>query len=136
MHRGYAPRPSTPTEFLPTPEHEASMRLKIIRDDDSITHVALIGRLDVDGATEIQYEFLLQTSGAAKRILVDLSGVSYLASFGISMLVSAAKDLERRGGRMVLLSPTPLVLKALEISNLHDVIPIATAEMAGLELLR
>ena len=112
------------------------MQLKIIRDDESMTHVALIGRLDVDGATEIQYEFLLRTAGVAKRVLVDLSGVSYLASFGISMLVSAAKDLERRGGKMVLLSPTPLVLKALEISNLHDVIPIATAEMAGLELLR
>jgi anti-anti-sigma factor len=112
------------------------MRLKIIRDDDSMTHLALIGRLDVDGTTKIQYEFLLQTAGPAKRVLVDLSGVSFLASFGISMLVSAAKDLERRGGKMVLMNPTPLVLKALEISNLHDVIPIATAEMAALDLLR
>jgi anti-anti-sigma factor len=112
------------------------MRLTILRADDTLTHIALHGRLDVQGVNDIQHEFLQQTTWLPKSTLVDLADVSYIASLGISMLVSAAKTIERRGARMVLLHPTPLVRKTLETSSLHDIIPIATAEMAALELLR
>lgn len=112
------------------------MRLKILRDDESLTYIALHGRLDVEGVNEIQYEFLQKTTWVPKRAMVDLDGVSYIASLGISMLVSAAKELERHGFKMVLLQPKPLVQKTLEASGLHHVIPIATAEMAAIELLR
>jgi anti-sigma B factor antagonist len=112
------------------------MRLKTIRADDSIHRVALFGRLDVQGVNDIQYEFLQETTVPPKSTMVDLSGVSYVASLGIGMLVSAAKHLERRGAKMVLLTPTPLVRKALETSCLHHVIPIADEETAAMELLR
>lgn len=112
------------------------MRLKIIRVDKSITHIALVGRLDVQGVNEIQHEFLQQTTMLPTRTLVDLSEVSYMASFGISMLLSAAKAIERHGAKMVLINPRPLVRKTMETSGLHDLVPIATAEMAAKELLR
>jgi anti-anti-sigma factor len=112
------------------------MRLKIIRADDSITHLALIGRLDIGGVNDIQYEFLCQTTTLPKRTIVDLSAVSFVASIGISMLVAAAKTMERqRGVKMVLLNPTESVRKAIETSGLHGLIPIATAEMAAMQLL-
>ena len=112
------------------------MRLKTLRDDDSIRYIALHGRLDVHGVNEIQHEFFQQTTWVPKRTMVDLAEVSYMASLGISMLVSAAKALERDGVKMVLLNPTPMVRKTIETSCLHGVIPIATAEMAAIELLR
>ena len=111
------------------------MRLKTIRSDDSITHVALVGRLDVQGVSDIQYEFLHQTTGLPKPAVVDLSQLTYIASIGIGMLLSAAKDLERQGARMVLLNPTPLVRQTLETSALQQVIPIAIEESAALALL-
>jgi anti-sigma B factor antagonist len=85
---------------------------------------------------DVQHEFLQQTTWVPRPTMVDLAEVSYIASFGISMLVSAAKDIERHGAKMVLINPTPQVRKTMEISSLHSVIPIATAEMAALELLR
>jgi len=112
------------------------MRLKTIRADDSITHVALIGRLDVQGVSDIQYEFHFQATGQPKSTLVDLSQVTYIASLGVSMLLSAAKDLARHGARMVLLAPSPFVRQALETSALHQVIPIAIEETAAMEQLR
>lgn len=112
------------------------MRLKIIRSDASIMHLALLGRLDVDGVKEIQHEFFQQTTWLPTRTMVDLAQVTYVASLGISMLVSAAKAMERQGAKMVLVNPTALVRKTLETSGLHQMIPIATAEMAALELLR
>ncbi len=112
------------------------MRLKIIRSEESLTHIALIGRLDVQGVGEVQFEFLHQTTSLPRRTMVDLSEVTYVASLGISMLVSAAKELERHGARMVLLNPSPLVRKALETTSLEHVIPIVTAETVAQELRR
>lgn len=112
------------------------MRQKILREDDSFVHVALVGRLDIQGVNAIQMEFLHQTTSLPRNAMVDLSELTYIASLGISMLVSAAKKLERNGAKMVLLHPSPLVRKALETSSLQEVIPIATAEAAALAMLR
>ncbi len=112
------------------------MRLKTIRSDDSFTHVALHGRLDVQGVNDVQYEFLQQTTVPPKSTLVDLSQMTYIASLGIGMLVSAAKYLGRNNAKMVLLGPSDLVRKALETAGLDHVIPIASEEKAALELLR
>jgi|SRR5262245_16525696 len=112
------------------------MRLDIIRSDDTITHVAIQGRLDVQGVNSIQYEFLTQTTLLPKATMVDLSKVSFIGSLGIGMLVSAAKHLERKGAKMVLIGPSNLVRQAIETSGLHNVIPIASEETAALALLR
>ncbi len=112
------------------------MRLKILREDDAFVQVALVGRLDIQGVNEVQLEFLHQTTSLPRNAMVDLSDLTYIASLGISMLVSAAKKLERNGAKMVLLRPSPLVRKALETSSLQEVIPIVTAEAAALAMLR
>ena len=112
------------------------MRLEIIRSDDTITHVAIHGRLDVQGVNDLQYEFLSQTTMLPKSTVVDLSKVSFIGSLGIGMLVSAAKHLERKGAKMVLLGPSALVRHAIEASGLHNVIPIASEQTAALALLR
>ena len=112
------------------------MRMRIIRSDESVTHVAFAGRLDVEGVNKVQYEFLHQTTSLPKSTLVDLSQVTYIASLGIGMLVSAAKSIERKGARMVLLSPPALVMKTLETAGLPEVIPIADGDAAALSLLR
>lgn len=54
------------------------MKLNVIRSDDSIMHVALIGRLDVPGVNEIQYELFHQVISLPKSTLVDLSKLTYL----------------------------------------------------------
>jgi anti-anti-sigma factor len=112
------------------------MRLRTIRVDDSITYIALVGRLDVQGVSDIQYEFHFQTTGQPRSVLVDISQVTYVASLGVSMLLSAAKELARHGAKMVLLGPSEHVRHTLETSALHQVIPIAIEETAALEQLR
>src|SRR5262245_9042804 len=112
------------------------MRVTTIREDNLIKHVALIGRLDVKGVNEVQYEFHHETTGLGKPVIVDISKVTYIASLGISMLVSAAKYMERHGTKMVLLCPSALVRETIETSCLHDLIPIANEEADAIELLR
>jgi len=112
------------------------MRLKVIRADDTLKHIALNGRLDIRGVTDIQYEFMQETTVGALPTVVDISKVTFLSSLGIGMFVSVAKHLESRGVRLVLLNPSEQVRKTLEISYLHELVAIASDEAAALELLR
>jgi len=112
------------------------MQLTVIRADDSITHVAMLGRLDIEGVNQVQDRFVFQVTARHKDALVDLSQVTFIASLGMGMLVSAAKALQRQGARMVLLAPTYMVEQALSAAGINHVIPIAHAEEEALQRLR
>jgi anti-anti-sigma factor len=91
---------------------------------EGIEKIALAGRMDSAGAQEIDLRFTGLTATRAALIVVDLSQVSFLASIGIRTLVSNAKALARRGGRMALLSPQPLVEQVLKLAGIDSFIPI------------
>jgi anti-anti-sigma factor len=112
------------------------MQLNVIRADDSITHLAIQGRLDIEGVNQIQDRFVFQTAARHKTTLVDLSEVTFIASLGMGMLIGAAKALQRHGARMILIAPRELVQHALETAGIHRVIPIVRAEDDALQLLR
>jgi anti-anti-sigma factor len=112
------------------------MQLTVIRADDSITHVAMLGRLDVHGVNAIQDRFVFNTTARHKATLVDISQVTFIASLGMGMLISAAKALQRQGVKMVLLAPTSMIQHALQTAGIDHVIPIAQAEEEALQLLR
>lgn len=110
--------------------------LTVIRADETLTHVALVGRLDVQGVNRVQDQFVFNTTTRRRATLVDLSEVSFIASLGMGMLVGAAKALQRQGARMVLVHPRELVQRALEAAGIQQVIPIAQGEEEALALLR
>jgi anti-anti-sigma factor len=57
-------------------------------------------------------------------MIVDLSGVDFLASIGVRLLMLTAKSLASRGGKMVLLNPTPDVMAVLEVTGIPAIIPV------------
>jgi anti-sigma B factor antagonist len=89
--------------------------------------VALSGRLDIAGAEAVALP-LATLAGAKQGLIIDMSGVSFIASIGIRHLVSAAKAQARRNGRLVLLNPTSLVAEVLTTSGLTDILPIVHSE--------
>lgn len=86
--------------------------------------IKLSGRLDNIGVGEIESKFAGYCAVNNGRVLVDLSAVDFLTSFGMRLLVLNAKDVASRGGRMFLLSPKPDVRNVLEVSGVRTVIPI------------
>ena len=91
---------------------------------NNIRLIKLIGRLDIIGVGAIETQFSGYCAGEDPRVLVDLSDVEFLASIGIRLLTLNAKSISSRGGRMVLLSPTPDVRSVLEITGIPAIIPI------------
>ena len=99
------------------------MELEITENTETLTHVALKGRLDTEGVDRVETRFnaLLSSGGDG---LVDLSGVTFLSSLGIRLLLGAAKMLDRRGATMVLIAPGEMVAEALKHSSIDEIIPV------------
>ncbi len=102
------------------------MEIRFEQLSDTIKLVTLVGRLDMMGAQAIDLKFTSGVATGVSGVVVDLSGVSFLASLGIRTLISPAKALKARGGKMVLLNPQPLVLEVLKVSGLTVILPVYT----------
>ena len=99
------------------------MKLDVAAMENGITKVSLSGRLDLEGALKIDDEFK-KIAEEKKKIVVDLSEVTFIASLGSRTLFIGAKATTNNGGKMVLLNPQPNVEKVLRISNVDTVMPI------------
>ncbi len=100
------------------------MRLGYSELEGNICVIALSGRLDIIGTGEIETRFAGYCVVNECRVLVDLSGVDFMTSIGIRMLVLNAKSVASRGGRVFILNPTENVRHILDISGIPPIIPI------------
>jgi anti-anti-sigma factor len=94
-----------------------------IHDAGTSATVTLTGRLDITGAESVALP-LATLSGSKSEILIDMSGVTFIASIGLRHLVTAAKAVQRRGGRLLLLKPTAAVAQVIMASGLIEQLPI------------
>jgi anti-sigma B factor antagonist len=86
--------------------------------------IKLSGRFDIIGTGQIETKFAGYCSGDKVHVIVDLAGVDFLASIGIRLLVLTAKSVAHRGGRMVILNPTPDVHHILDLAGIMSIIPV------------
>lgn len=86
--------------------------------------VEVRGELDVATSPDLRATLHPVAVAGPPRVVVDLSGVSFIDSTGIGVLVTALKQVRARGGQMVLRSPQPMVRKVLAITGLDRVFTI------------
>ena len=94
-----------------------------INDAGSTATVTLTGRLDISGADVVALP-LATLSGSKNNLVIDMAGVTFVASIGLRHLVSAAKAVGRRGGRLVLLNPNAAVAEVVTTSGLGELLHI------------
>jgi anti-anti-sigma factor len=100
------------------------MELNYSELENKVNLIKLIGILDVQGVDAIGTKFAGYSSGDNSRVLVDLAEVEFLTSIGIRLLVTTAKSVASRGGKLVLLNPNENVKGVLEMTGIMDIIPI------------
>jgi len=99
------------------------MELTVETLSNEIVQVRLAGKLDISGAEQIDLHFSA-ICGSRRRIIIDLSAVSFLASMGMRTILIGAKAVKANGGKIVLLKPTPQVEEVLSIANISTLIPL------------
>lgn len=101
------------------------MEMHLIPDDASLTHVRLVGRLDAAGAEAIGLRFTAAVAAAPRPALVDFSGVDFVASMGLRLLISAARALRQKGAGLCLYAPQPAVREVLEDAGVDQLLGVA-----------
>jgi anti-anti-sigma factor len=108
------------------------MKLATEELDGNVLRVCLSGRMDIMGVDAIAVPFAALAATDNRRVIVDLSGVDFLASIGIRAILQNARAHELRGGGMVLLAPNHLVEEVLRAAGAANVVPV----VADLEAAR
>ncbi len=104
------------------------MTLTILEDTNDLLFLELAGPLDISGTREIETRFLAHVASTTRPVIVDLSQVTFLASFGMRMIFDAIKSLNRKAKKLVLLNPQPAVAKVLELGGVNEVAVISFDE--------
>ena len=103
-----------------------------------VTVAAPIGRVDHAGAATLEQALspLLVQAGAAKNaVILDFSGVEYISSVGLRVLMMAAKQMKANGSRIIVAAPQPVVAEIFAISRFDRVLEMAPSVRKALEWL-
>lgn len=104
----------------------------VITDLSGITKAELSGRLDTSNVGRVETSFIAGVVPKGQPTLVDLTQVTFIASLGIRMLLSAARVLARRGVKLVMFGASPAVMEIIETTALSDIIPVYGTEIDAL----
>jgi anti-anti-sigma factor len=105
------------------------------KDENGIVSIAINGRLDADSSSEAERVVKEALEGQTTRLLFNLGALEYLSSAGLRVLLSAAKEMRRREGKIVLCSLNEFVKEIFEVSGFQSLIPIADSVESGIEIL-
>ncbi len=81
-------------------------------------------RLDTVSAPQFDADVASLLSQPHKRILLDMSGVTYISSAGLRSVLQLVKHTGRSGGRLALAGVTPQIQEILEISGFNPLMDI------------
>jgi anti-anti-sigma factor len=100
-------------------------RLAVTSDRDGHVHtIALIGELDLATAPEAEKQ-LTRAESDASSILLDLSGLTFIDSTGIRMIVAADARSRANSHSLTLLRGSPAVQRVFEISGIDQIVTVA-----------
>lgn len=93
-------------------------------DVGDLRTIMLSGRMDVAGWDNVAVQ-LVDLTQSHSRIVLDLSALPMLASIGIRSIVTSARDVTARGGKMSLVvDPSSTVMTTLKFSGIDQIVPI------------
>jgi anti-sigma B factor antagonist len=87
-------------------------------NEDGSVVLALAGELDVISAPELAEQLEALAADASPRVLLDLSGLSFVDSAGVSVLVKARHAAEESGRRLILRNATEQVHQVFSVLGL------------------
>jgi anti-sigma B factor antagonist len=111
------------------------MPMEVREMDGGVTRVALSGRIDIAGAHAIDMP-LSVVAGSRRAVIIDLEKVDFIASMGLRSLVIAAKSINSKRGKCVLLKPNENVTSVLTTSGIDTLIPIYLDETEAIAAVK
>jgi anti-sigma B factor antagonist len=93
--------------------------------------VSVWGEIDVYTAPQLRERLIELNDQEYYRIVVDLSGVEFLDSTGLGVLVGGLKRSRGHDGDLALVCSHPRIMKVFEVTGLNKVFSIADSVEAA-----
>lgn len=84
--------------------------------------ITLTGRLDTTTAPQLETELKQNISGV-EALILDFSGLEYLSSAGLRVLLSAQKVMNRQGS-MIVKNVNEIIMEIFEVTGFVDLLTI------------
>jgi anti-sigma B factor antagonist len=91
---------------------------------ESTTLMAIAGEVDAYSVGRLVRKLAEITPGLRGDLIIDVGMVSFMNSAGLAFLIAAHEQLKAQGAHLVVFSPTPRVLRLLQITGLTQVLTI------------
>ena len=88
------------------------------------TVLSVGGDLDVVGAPDLRQAVVKEVAGGCRGLIIDLSELDFVDSFGLGAVVGALKRLRQRGGELALVCPSRRIRRVFEICDLDRIIAV------------
>lgn len=111
------------------------LRITIARFGVDSYVLALAGELDIGTSDRFEQELDSLLENGARRLVVDLLGITFLGSVGLGLLTRAAKRTRAIGGECVVVSDDPRVIRVFEITGLDRIFRIERSLMEAVSQL-
>src|SRR5256885_16349233 len=112
-----------------------NLRVETRTPREGITVISLGGEVDVYTSPRLKQEILDLLNGGTSKLVVDLTGVEYLDSTGLGVLIGGLKRARERDGDLKLICDNLRILRIFEITGLTKIFDIFRTESEALEKL-
>jgi anti-sigma B factor antagonist len=102
-----------------------------VREQGGVSVVELSGDVDVGGAPELR-NLLTGLLEPGSRVVIDLSGVAFIDSSGVGLLVTAHRKAAEVGGELALAAPAGTVERVFELTRTNRLLRIFPTLEEGL----
>ena len=103
---------------------EPRFRIQERAVDDRATILAVEGEIHVSTAPEFSAMLSATVDGGRTSLVLDLTGVMFIDSTGLSVLLNALRQVTHAGGQMAVVCSNPTVLRLFEITRLDTTFDI------------
>ncbi len=93
--------------------------------DPDITVATLTGQLNLGNrVADFEHTLKERIHEGVRKIILDLTGLTYIDSAGLGMIAACAGIIFKAGGKLVVVSPAGRITQMFEITRLNRVIDI------------
>jgi anti-anti-sigma factor len=94
--------------------------------------LALAGEIDLHESAQVRQRLEPVLAQKPRRLLIDLTAVSYMDSSGLAVLIEAFQRIQPQGGVLALCGLQPAVQDIFEIARLDQVFKVYPNRAAAL----
>ncbi len=94
------------------------LQIKIIKQKDYVYLVELKGSLDTETYLELEENLSEIINEKTKAVIFDMSGVDYISSIGIKVVIETKKSLQRMNANFAMSNLQPQIKKIFDMMKI------------------